>query len=396
MKTHLSLLLICITSVILLLSIDTVLALWDDTETVKIFLANLDTSLSKKTLEQKKVYYTRTITQLELKISQYQEIRKILEKRLSGNEIATPIKSITWIVIDLPVVMEKPVVNTSIFQASECHIPLWENRCISTLTVNATSGKSFTVVNKSRNITSINLLKPDNFHAVVGWLVPVYSIWESTTRNSANSLQYGENKLELYEWDARIGSTVTLAGCDTGSVWNGSICREQSPEWTQTWETVIQWNANIDPTMLPCKNTSIKGTSNCILPKKITLTSYSIDKQSFPYSGWIIKYSPIRWATLELYGTIGISDDTSIVLASSTGKKLYAKYTDWKWSWKISSIQSDWFLQEGLGKYTLSFVNDESSGIEIRIQNLTDDIARSTDPVYTGGYRYAKNNRYLE
>ncbi len=393
MKTHLSLLLICITSVILLLSIDTVLALWDDTETVKIFLSNLDTSLSKKNQEQKKAYYTRTITQLDVKISQYKEIQKILSKRIDEDTLINPIKSITGIVIDLDKEEILPL-----FQASECKIGIGKKYCISSIIVHSPSGKTYTLKNNTRNIITKDILTPWNFHTVVWWKNPVYSVSTTSSTDSANSLQYGENKLELYEWDTRIGSTVTLATCIMDTVWDGTICSTKVVGWVipTPWEDVIQWNANIDPTMLPCKNTSIKGTSNCILPKKITLTSYSIDKQSFPYSGWIIKYSPLRWTTLELYGTIGISDDTSLVLTSSTGKKLYAKYTDWKWSWKISSIQSDWFLQEGLGKYTLSFVSDESSGIEIRIQNLTDDIVHSTDPVYTGGYRYAKNNRYLE
>ena len=400
MKTYAMSLLICIAPIAMLFSLDSVFAEWDESETVNIFISNLDTSLTKKTPEQRKIYYTRTIAQLEVKISQYKEIQKILQKRLSGNETVTPIKSITGIVVDLPGVVEKPIVNTSIFQASECSIPPWESRCISTLTVNAPSGKSFTVVNKSHNITSINLLKPSNVHTIIGWPTPVYIIWESITRNSANNIAYGGNKLELYEWDTRIASTVTLAICQRGAIWNGSNCSNQSMGWVlvQTWEVVIQGNPDIDPVIVPCRNTEINSrNSGCILQKKIQLLSYIVDKQVFLYSGSIIKYSSTGWALLELYGTIGVSDDTSIVLTSSTGKKLYARYTNSKWSWKISNIQTDGFLQDGLSRYTLSFVNDDSSGVDIRIQKLSEDIARSIDPIYRGNTRYGKkHDAYLE
>ena len=84
------------------------------------------------------------------------------------------------------------------FKMQNCIISVGKSTCASTITLSAPSGKSYSVKNVTRNITSTNLLTPNNYISIAG-ASPVYTVTSSPLSDAANYARNGTNDLTVYE-----------------------------------------------------------------------------------------------------------------------------------------------------------------------------------------------------
>lgn len=118
--------------------------------------------------------------------------------------------------------VDNPYVN---FQANNCTIPAGKSMCPSTLYVTTYAGKTFSVANLNRGITTSNLLTPDNYTITPGSVNFAYTVSTNITGDAANYISYGDsNNLNLLEGTRLIARAITSAKCTSGTIWNGSIC----------------------------------------------------------------------------------------------------------------------------------------------------------------------------
>lgn len=153
------------------------------------------------------------------------------------------------------------------FRATSCTIPIWWSKCVSTLYVLAPRFRTFSVTNKTRNITTTHLIIPNDYQILSGSIYLVYKVWAKLDAfpDAANHLTRGINTLSLQDtsgsmvWEKTVGAV-----CIAGSVWNGNICAVPTQSTT----------GSIPP---PSSISTLSGTLSLVCTKDVYSVWESVD-----------------------------------------------------------------------------------------------------------------------
>jgi hypothetical protein len=146
-----------------------------------------------------------------------------------------------------------------ILEINNCTIPAGKSSCTASVFLTAAAGKTYSLQNLSRSITTSNFILPSDYTKIAGSEFGKYfKTGSSILWDTANVLKFWTNDLTALDntnpsiYTATIKAVAT-ASCAVGTLWNGQICVE--------WD-IIPWTSPINFQANNC--TIPAGKSMCV------------------------------------------------------------------------------------------------------------------------------------
>ena len=284
-------------------------------------------------------------------------------------EYALYVKDSQWTIASTKVsyVGQSPVTPPSSyidFQANNCSIPAWQNKCASILYVKAPTGKYYSVSNLNRGITTSNLLTPKNYVTIDGDRSPMYTVGSHSSGDAANYITYGEsNTLTLLEGTTIVARAIASAKCIAGTTWNGDICSR----WSGISDPIL---CTMEARMCGDGSTMPRDMKSCTwLPGKcptddtVEINSINTINPTKPYGNPTIQVLSIGWMSVNTNSYVEISKAPTAPL---------------KVEWQITSIRSGYSIKLTSNKSDFFIMMPVSSQwVWSTIGSSTPDIYRS-------------------
>jgi hypothetical protein len=154
-------------------------------------------------------------------------------------------------------------------QGTSCIIATGKSTCVSNITVRGPSGKTYSLRNKARGITTSNLITPNRYiQSPVAGVGPYYRVTTSSLGDAANYITFGENQLDLLDGSTVVAKSSVTGRCALGATWNGTLCNPKTPSPSLPRACSMEARICPDGSIMPRNENTCEWLPNQCSPKE--------------------------------------------------------------------------------------------------------------------------------